>query len=114
MVELSVLDTYGDIETGKDDAMVVRVLGYDIGLSAGWFHFNGGWCVFVPDFKPKDEAELYFGIPYTKFNMVQNMGLVIDFYMGQMALVSHPPKGTADAERQIKVLWSGPVKITHV
>jgi hypothetical protein len=113
MSEKSVLGAFGDIETDKDDDMIVRVIGYNIGSAAGWFHFNGGWCVMAPDFKPNDDAELKFGIPYHKYEMVEHKGLIVDFYAGQIALVEHLPKGAeVDIGNPVmKVLWNGPLKV---
>jgi hypothetical protein len=108
MVDPSVLKSFGDMEDGPQEGMVVRILGYNIGLADGWFHYKGGWSLMIPEFKPNPEAETVFGIPYEKHKDMAHMGLVIEFYTGQLALVLHEKHRMMD---EPEVLWHGPLKV---
>jgi hypothetical protein len=102
----NLLKVYGGLEDA-DRGMKVRANGYDLGSGVGWFHFGAGWCVMVPEFQPND----YFRGKYVDAGhaydtpMSTPKGIVIDFYSGRMALVTHPNDG--DKDGSIDVLWEG-------
>ena len=83
------LEMFGDLEdgpTGLDD-MKVRVLGFIVGESDGWFHWNGH-CVVCPHFRPS--------IPFFNDKMPTDMepesiGLIIDYYLGYAGIVTVSP-----------------------
>lgn len=69
---------FGELEDAPNDKMVVRVLGYKIGISDGWFHWNGLAVVF-PVFKPSIS---FLEEKMPKSVKPEQVHLAIDFYSG--------------------------------
>lgn len=77
------LDMFGNLEDAKTkDRMVVRIVGYGIGESSGWFHY-GGLCAVFPEFI----SQLKFFTDNMPKKAKESIHLIIDFYTGQSAIL---------------------------
>jgi hypothetical protein len=90
------LQSFGSIEEapGGVDRMVIRLVGRRVGTAGGWIHLNG-WCVIAPEFLPEEGIEHIFKEPV---QTTEHLGLLIDFYSGEIALVRHTPRETGEGK----------------
>jgi hypothetical protein len=83
---------YGQLER-DGERLVVRVLGHRVGTADGWFHWNG-WTVIMPGFKVGEGLSKFF-VDQTMVEAakaVATLGLMVDYYSGQIALIEMPAK----------------------
>jgi hypothetical protein len=84
---------YGQLES--DGArLVVRVLGHKVGTADGWFHWDG-WAIVAANFTPDDGLAKFFPDIVVAPALSEGatvLGLMVDFYSGQIALIEMPAK----------------------
>ncbi len=79
------LEMIGALEDGPtEDTMVVRALGYRLGVADGWFHWDGLAVVF-PHFKPEIDV-LKNAMPVEIPE--EDIHLLVDFYSGEALIIS--------------------------
>jgi hypothetical protein len=77
------LSMFGELEDAPGDRMVVRAIGFVLGTSAGWFHYDG-LAVIFPEFQtthPKLAGLI------TDIASVRRRCLAIDFYTGEVKII---------------------------
>lgn len=95
-----IFDTVGTLEDAPDDRMVVRVLGINLGTCDGWMH-GGGHTVVMPSFAPNDT----FATVAPDIEVPPNTALIVDYYIGLLALVQHAPAGSNEPVSR-EAMWT--------
>ncbi len=93
---------YGQLES-DGSRLVVRVLGHRVGTADGWFHWQG-WTIVAPGFKPDEGLDRFFPglLVVDQTSAGQGvLGLMIDYYTGQIALVEMPAKDRINQEPHV-------------
>jgi len=85
------LEMLGALEDGPtEDSMVVRALGYRLGIADGWFHWDGLAVVF-PHFKPEIDI-LKNAMPVGVDE--KDIHLAVDFYSGEALIITRSDTDT--------------------
>lgn len=79
------INQLGELESASEGRMVVRILGYKVGTSEGWFHHDG-WAVVCPNYAPDEGIKRF--LPDEVPNET-GIGLILDLYSGEIVLIRH-------------------------